>query len=250
MPSALYDTIGGGYAAYRRPDARLAARIDAALGSARTVVNVGAGAGSYEPAGRAVLAVEPSAVMVAQRRPGSAPAVRGVAEALPLRTASVHAALAVLTIHHWPSWRRGLAEMRRVARERVVLFTWDPASDGFWLVRDYFPEIMPLDRATFPTLEDIADALGPVRVSAVPVPADCTDGFLGAYWRRPEAYLDAGARGAISAFARMPEVEPRLARLARDVRDGAWAERNRGLIALDELDVGYRLVVAELDGST
>jgi SAM-dependent methyltransferase len=245
MAEALYDRIGVGYSAHRRPDPRIEARIDAALGSARTVLNVGAGSGSYEPAARAVVAVEPSAEMVRQRPRGSAPAVRAAAEHLPFRDASFDAALAVLTLHHWRDWRAGLAQLRRVARERVVLLTWDPdGGAGFWLVREYFPEILEADRLTFPSLEELAAVLGPVDVQPVPIPADCSDGFLGAYWRRPAAYLDAGVRGAISGFARLEEPGPRLARLAADLADGTWASRHHALLSAAELDLGYRLVIA------
>lgn len=244
MSGTLYDTIGRGYSAHRRPDPRLAARIEGALGGARTVVNVGAGTGSYEPAAREVVAVEPSEVMVRQRPRGSAPVVRASADGLPFRDGAFDAALAILTIHHWPDWRRGLAELRRVARDRVVLFTWDPDGPLFWLVREYFPEIPRADRATFPSLEAMSRVLGPLAVHPVPVPADCADGFLGAYWRRPEAYLDAGVRGAVSAFARVPDTGARLARLAADLADGTWMRRHGELLALEELDVGYRLVVA------
>lgn len=240
----LYDRIGIGYAAWRRPDPRIAGRIEAALGAARTVLNVGAGAGSYEPADRAVVAVEPSAEMIRQRAPSAAPAVRGAAEALPFRGRSFDVAMAVLTIHHWSDAHGGLAELRRVARDRVAILTWDPEHPGFWLVRDYFPEIPAMDRETFPTLATIEDALGPVEVRPVPIPADCTDGFLGAYWRRPATYLDAGARGAISAFARLHDVDTRLAQLRADLADGSWERRNRDILSLAEIDLGYRLIVA------
>lgn len=242
--SILYDRIGVGYAAFRRPDPRIARRIEAALGPARSVVNVGAGTGSYEPADRAVVAVEPSAEMVRQRAASAAPAVRGAAEQIPLRDRSVDAALAVLTLHHWTDWRRGLAEMRRVARERVVILTWDAWHPGFWLVQEYFPEIVEADRETFPTLDAMAGVLGPIDVQPVPIPADCSDGFLGAYWRRPALYLDAGVRGAISAFARLRDADAKLARLRADLADGSWEARHRDLLALPELDLGYRLVVA------
>ena len=244
MAQALYDTIGSGYARFRRPDPRIAARIDAALGGARTVLNVGAGAGSYEPAGRAVVAVEPSAVMVRQRAPGSAPAVRATADRLPFRSASFDAALAILTVHHWPDRRRGLAELRRVARGPVVLLTWDPDGPSFWLTRDYFPGIVEADRRAFPTLAELEDTLGALDVRPVPIPADCTDGFLGAYWRRPDAYLDAGARGAISALAGVPDADPRIEHLRADLSGGAWARDHADLLALPDLDLGYRLVVA------
>ncbi len=244
MPGVLYDTIGRGYAPHRRPDARIAARVAAALGDAGSVVNVGAGAGSYEPAGRRVAAVEPSGVMVRQRAAGTAPAVRAVAGALPFRDGAFDAALGVLTLHHWPDWRRGVAEMRRVARARVVILTWDPDHPGFWLTTDYFPTVIPADRAAFPRLADLAAALGGASVRPVPVPADCTDGFLGAYWRRPAAYLDPGVRGAISALARIPDPAPALARLAADLADGSW-ERRWAHLPADEMDLGYRLVVAD-----
>ncbi|HEX7243836.1 MAG TPA: class I SAM-dependent methyltransferase [Longimicrobiaceae bacterium] len=244
MRTQLYDRIGTGYGRFRRPDPRIASRIHRALGGARSVVNVGAGAGSYEPADRPVVAVEPSATMVAQRPAGAAPAVRAVASALPFRDASFDAALAVLTLHHWPDWRAGVAELARVARERVVVLTCDPDAEGFWLVRDYFPGIVEQDRRVFPPPDDLARALGGADVVPVPVPWDCADGFLGAYWRRPEAYLNAGVRGAISAFARLPDAEEGLARLRGDLADGAWARRNADVLTRGELDVGYRLVVA------
>lgn len=245
MSPALYDRIGVGYSAHRRPEARIAARIAEALGPARTVVNVGAGAGSYEPATGRVVAVEPSAEMVRQRAPDAAPAVRASAEALPFPDRAFHAALAVLTVHHWPDWRAGLAEMRRVARGPVVILTWDPDHPPFWLVRDYFPEIVDRDRATFPSFAGMERVLGPMRIHPVPVPADCVDGFLGAYWRRPAAYLDAGARGAISAFSTLRDVETGLMRLRADLADGTWQRRNADLLGRAELDIGYRLVVAE-----
>jgi SAM-dependent methyltransferase len=241
---ALYDRIGIGYAAYRRPDGRIAAHIADALGAARTVLNVGAGAGSYEPAEGTVVAVEPSAGMVRQRPPSAAPAVRAVAGALPFRDGAFDAALAVLTIHHWPDWRARLREMRRVARGRVVVLTWDPDHPGFWLVQEYFPQILEIDRRILPSLAAIGEVLGPVEARPVPVPADCSDGFLGAYWRRPAMYLDTGARGAISSFAKLPDVEAGLRRLRADLADGTWRRRHGDLLAHAELDIGYRLIVA------
>ncbi|HEU0016049.1 MAG TPA: methyltransferase domain-containing protein [Longimicrobium sp.] len=241
----LYDRIGAGYGKHRRPDPRIAAAILDALGPAETVVNVGAGTGSYEPAGRRVAAVEPSAAMVRQRPAGSAAAVRAAAEALPFTGGAFDAALAVLTIHHWSDWRRGLGEMRRVARERVVILTYDAEHPGFWLVQEYFPAIREIDRRIMPPLDAVAEVLGALEVRPLPIPADCSDGFLGAYWRRPAMYLDAGARGAISSFAALPDVEPGLARLRADLEDGTWQRRHGGLMSREELDIGYRLVVAE-----
>ena len=242
--SQLYDTIGRNYRDYRQPEPRIAAAIARALGAATTVVNVGAGAGSYEPADRRVVAVEPSAEMVRQRPARAAPVVRASATALPFRDGAFAASLAVLTLHHWPDRPRGLREMARVARERVVILTWDPAVTEFWLVQDYFPEVIDIDAKNFPAMDEYAARLGPVEVVPVMIPHDCTDGFLGAYWRRPEKYLDAGVRGAISTFTKMADVEPGLARLRRDLDDGTWRRRHGDLQARDEIDLGYRLVVA------
>ena len=242
--SALYDRIGVGYAKLRRPDPRIAAKIVATLSSCERVLNVGAGAGSYEPADRQVVAVEPSAEMIRQRPREAAVVVQASAERLPFRDRSFDAALAILTVHHWPRRLEGLAEMRRVARDRVVIFTWDSEHPGFWLVQQYFPEILAYDRRAFPTLREIEAAVGPAAASAVPIPADCVDGFLGAYWKRPEHYLDARVRAAISSFSKF-DAAAGLARLRRDLDDGAWLAANGALRSLAELDVGYRLVVAE-----
>jgi SAM-dependent methyltransferase len=214
----------------------------AALGEAASVVNVGAGAGSYEPVDRPVVAVEPSTVMIRQRR-SPVPVVQASATALPFRAGAFAAALAVLTVHHWPDRVRGLAELARVAR-RVVVLTWDPAfTGGFWLVDDYFPEIAAMDRPLFPSVEELRSSLGTLEILPLPIPHDCTDGFLGAYWRRPEAYLDPGVRGAISTFAKVPDVGPGLDRLRADLAGGRWARRHGHLLDRTELDLGYRLVV-------
>jgi SAM-dependent methyltransferase len=258
----LYDNIGRGYAAFRRPDRRIASAIDAALGDAFSVVNIGAGTGSYEPPGRTVLAVGPSEVMIRQRSAGAAPCMQGSAEALPLETASVDAAMAILSAHHWTDLERGLGEMARVARKRVVLLSWIPDAPGaapFWLTEDYFPEIAAHDRTIFPNAASLTAMLdritrlggasgGSVRMTPVPIPHDCTDGLLCAYWRRPEAYLSADVRAAMSSFARI-DAEAGLAKLRADLSSGRWAERNSPLLALDALDVGYRMVCCELHGS-
>jgi SAM-dependent methyltransferase len=243
-----YDTLGVGYTAVRREDPRIAERIRIALGDARTVVNVGAGAGSYEPAELDVTGVEPSALMRAQRPAGAPPVVDARAEQLPFADDSFDAALSVLSIQHWQDPERGLAELRRVARRRVVLFLWDPAAlNDSWLVRDYLPEfrvLVPTDYA----LDDVLAALGGGRVEPVAIPHDCQDGFLHAYWRRPRAYLDPRVRAGISVFHLLDDrvVESGLGRLAADLDSGAWERRNAALLGLDELDLGYRLVVAEL----
>ncbi len=241
----LYDEIGAGYGTLRRPDSRIATAILRALDRADTIVNVGAGAGSYEPSDRSVVAVEPSLTMIRQRRTGSAPVVQASALELPFRDDAFAAALAILTVHHWPDRARGLGELARVGRGRAVIVTWDPATSGFWLVEDYFPEIVELDRPIFPTLEEFGRALGPIEVRTLPIPHDCVDGFLGAYWRRPRAYLDARVRGAISTFSKIRTLEPGLARLRRDLEDGTWERRHGDLLGRAELDLGYRLVIAK-----
>jgi SAM-dependent methyltransferase len=222
----------------------------AALGEAQWVLNVGAGSGSYEPPDRPVVAVEPSAVMLAQRAGGAAPAVRARAEALPFPDRSFDAVMGVLTLHHWSDRAGGLAECARVARQRVVLLTWDPEANAFWLLQEYLPAIAAVDRELFPPMSAYAEAFGPgarVEVEALPVPRDCVDGFLGAYWARPAAYLDPAVRAGISAFA-YPGAEAGLERLAADLASGAWHSRHGDRLEADDLDVGYRLVVARLSG--
>ena len=239
--STLYDTIGLNYADLRRPDARIAARIDAALGNAQTVINVGAGTGGYEPTDRHITAVEPSAEMIKQRRTSGATAIQGHAEDLPFEDNTFDAAMATLTIHHWTDKAKGAREMRRVARDKLVFLTFDPAFHDFWLV-DYFPALITLDDGQMPPLTDYESWLGPVSISPVPIPHDCTDGFLAGYWKRPAAYLDERARAAMSSFWKIGDVSDGLARLRSDLDSGAWEQRYADLLNLEELDCGYRLV--------
>jgi SAM-dependent methyltransferase len=238
-----YDEIGRSYTATRRPDPRLAAQIQRALGDARTVLNVGAGTGAYEPADREVLAVEPSATMRAQRPADAAPVIDGRAEALPFADDAFDAAMAVLTVHHWADPATGLRELRRVARRVVVVgFDTDWASRT-WLTRDYLPGLL---EPASPGLAKAAEALGAERVEPVPIPHDCTDGFLHAYWRRPQAYLDPVVRANISVLALLDDatVGTFTQALAGDLESGLWERRNGHLRALRELDCGYRLLVA------
>lgn len=243
----LYDSIGTAYTATRRTDPRIAATIWAALGDARTVLNVGAGTGSYEPPDRDVTAVEPSAVMRAQRPASAAPCVAAGAESLPFEDGSFDAAMAVSTVHHWRDPIAGLREMRRVAR-RVVMFTHDASEAGwlhrFWLIRDYLPEVAGLV-AGRPSVDDLARAVG-ARLEPVPVPWDCADGLFEAYWRRPGAYLDDHVRRAVSIWARVgPQVEQRAVHdLRGDLACGRWADRNHDLLALDAAELGLRLLTA------
>jgi SAM-dependent methyltransferase len=246
--SRLYDRIGRSYRATRRPDPRIAVLIDGALGNARSVVNVGAGTGAYEPTGREVLAVEPSETMIAQRRPGSAPAIQASAEELPLADGSFDAALAVNTVHHWSDVRAGLRELRRVARSRIVIFLRDPRSgDRFWLVEDYLPVLDPSPRLSA-IVETIEDELGPTLAVRVPLPRDCVDGLFSAYWARPERYLDADTRRNISNFALAKEedLDDGLAGLQADLESGTWDRRYRHLRSLPGLDLGHRLLIAKL----
>jgi len=239
--SASYDTIGVNYSDLRKPDARIEAAIGDALGPAQTVLNVGAGTGSYEPAGRTVTALELSAEMISQRGAVAAPVVQGTAEDLPFADNAFDAAMAILTVHHWSDQEKGLKALRRVARDRVVLLTYDPSFRGFWLA-DYFPGLVTLDEEQMPRMSDYAAWLGPVEITAVPIPQDCTDGFLCAYWKRPAAYLDPRIRAAISSFWKIGDLSEGLEKLAADLDSGAWAERHAGLHELDECDFGYRLV--------
>ncbi|MEV6630426.1 MerR family transcriptional regulator [Actinoplanes sp. NPDC051470] len=243
----LYDDIGSAYPATRRTEPRIAARIWEAIGDARTVLNVGAGTGSYEPRDREVTAVEPSAVMRAQRPAGAAPCVAASADSLPFEDQSFDVAMAVSTVHHWPDPVAGLREMRRVAR-RVVVFTYDADDTGwrqrFWLTRDYLPEFADL-LVGWPSLTDMTRAIGG-RAEPVLIPWDCEDGFFEAHWRRPEAYLEEHVRRAVSVWTRVgPQAEQRaVSALRKDISSGRWAERNRDVVALDAAELGLRLLVA------
>lgn len=253
MEGALYDRLGRSYAATRRADPRLAAAIWGALGDAETVLNVGAGAGSYEPPDRDVVAIEPSTVMIAQRPPGCAPVLQASAEELPFADQSFDAAMAVFSDHHWRDRDQGLKELRRVARRRIVLFNMDPAQAGrLWMTSEYLPEFFRLIAGRYRDAgvwqRELGRAWGNVRLIGVPVPHDCTDGFYGAFWRRPEAYLDPGVRAGISVFARLPggAVDRAIKALDADLRSGAWRRRHRDLLGLAELHLGYQVAVAEL----
>jgi SAM-dependent methyltransferase len=241
--NALYDTIGKGYANHRKPDPRIAALIETALGAAKSVINIGAGAGSYESKGRQITPVEPSATMIAQRPPAAAKAIQGTAERLPFPDKSFDAATALLTTHHWTDLEAGLREMKRVSRGPCVFFDHDGGTHDFWLI-DYFPEARPHMRPLLDmkTARAVFDEL---RIVPVPVPHDCTDGFLCSYWRRPERYLDPDARAAISFFSLVDDPAPSLARLRSELQDGTWSRRYGRLLDETAMDFGYRLVIAE-----
>jgi SAM-dependent methyltransferase len=244
--ATLYDNIGRNYSGRRQSDPRIAAAIEYAIHGCGSILNVGAGAGSYEPNSRFVVAVEPSRTMIAQRPAGSAPVVQAGAEALPFRDASFDAVVGILTVHHWQGQQQGFAECARVARSRVVFLTIDMDVCGrFWLYH-YLPDLLRVDRQIFPSLERFEQALGPIELTAVPIPADCRDGFLGAYWKRPRAYLDPAVRASISTFSKIGDVTQPLARLENDIDSGKWRQRYSSLQNVSELDLGYRLVAARI----
>ncbi len=242
----LYDSIGAGYSTGPRPDPRIADVILNAIGGSHSVVNVGAGSGSYEPDDRRVVSVEPALTMIRQRSKPSSRLVRAKAERLPFRDGVFDCSLAVLTIHHWSPVREGLAELRRVARKSVIL-TWDQEIwRRFWLF-DYCPDLRRQDDLRAVPIATIAEALGPCNVTAIPIPHNCVDGFQAAFWRRPAAYLDREVRAGMSGFAQAAPAsyEDGLARLAADLSDGTWQRQHAALMKCESMDFGYRLIVAD-----
>lgn len=239
----IYDRIGIGYATRRRPDPRIAEALHAHLRGAESVVNVGAGTGSYEPDWCTVTAVEPSSEMISQRPEGAAPVVQARAENLPFEDDLFDAGLAVLTVHHWSDAAAGLRELRRVVRGPVVILTYDPRVASFWLL-DYMPALGTLDIGQMPQWPVYEAALGPVDTQPLPIPRDCVDGFLCAYWQRPEAYLDPEVRRSISSFAKIGDQTEALAQLEADIESGAWARKYARFLEMDACDFGYRVVVA------
>ncbi len=240
--SPRYDAIGINYLELRRPDRRIASVIEQALGDAKTILNVGAGTGSYEPQDRAVTAVEPSSEMIRQRQPGSARVVQASAEDLPFDDKAFDAAMGVLTVHHWADPQAGLREVRRVTRGPIVLLTFDPSFRP-WLT-DYLPQLAVLDDDRMPAMARYQEWLGNIEVTAVPIPHDCTDGFLYAYWRRPTAYLDPRIRTGSSSFWAIEGADEGLELLRHDLDTGKWERRYGELVNFDAYDAGYRLVVS------
>jgi SAM-dependent methyltransferase len=241
--AAIYDKIGLNYSELRKPDSRIAEAIRSELGGAKTVLNVGAGTGSYEPSDLTVTAIEPSAEMIKKRAPEIAVAIQASADDLPFDDKVFDVAMAVLTIHHWPDKEAGLREIRRVTKGRIVLVTFDPAHRP-WLTH-YLPELAILDESQMPEMADYQRWLGNIEIKPLLVPHDCSDGFLHAYWRRPEAYLDPRIRSGSSSFWAIGDVNAGIQRLAADLVSGEWERRYFDLLTLDVYDAGYRLVIAD-----
>lgn len=246
--TTLYNEIGTRYLLGRRTDPKIAAQIHDALAGAESVLNVGAGTGSYEPAHLKVSAVEPSQAMINQRTKASAPVVQAQAEDLPFEDGRFSHCMTVLSMHHWQNRKQAFNEIKRVTRHRFVAVTWDPDSEPFWLTRDYFPEVYEIDKQIFPSLTELHQSFEHIDVSVLKIPADCVDGFFGAYWCRPEAYLNELVRANMSTFWKIKNLDAGLARLESDLKSGVWESSNSELLNSDYLDAGYKIVIAELAG--
>ena len=239
---AKYDQIGINYAQKRKSDPRIATQVLNQLEGAQRIVNIGAGAGSYEPTDMDLVALEPSTEMINQRSADAHPVVQGVAESLPFPDQSFTHALTILSMHHWKNRDLAFNEINRVATERFVAVSWNPDAEPFWLTRDYFPEIIDLDRTIFPNAEEFASYFDDVEISPLLIPEDCTDGFLAAYWKRPSAYLDESVRNSISSFSNLHDISDRLARLESDIESGKWHRMNQSILSESVLDAGYIII--------
>ena len=243
---AIYDEIGNNYSVTRCTDPKIAKLLYEELQGATRIVNIGAGTGSYEPENIELVAVEPSSVMIAQRKVGSHPVEQAFAEKLPFENSSFSHAMTVLSMHHWQNRERAFQEINRVATEKFVAITWDPASEPFWLTRDYFPEIYEMDQRIFPDLEELNQYFDEVTIRPLQIPSDCQDGFLTAFWKRPEAYLSSKVRQAMSPFSKIKNMSEGLQKLGDDLASGVWARNNHTILGLSSLDVGYRVISARV----
>lgn len=241
---ALYDSIGINYSVTRCTDPTIAKELHAELQGATRIVNIGAGTGSYEPDDIDLIAVEPSSAMISQRNPGSHIAVKAFAEKLPFDNSSFSHAMTVNSIHHWSNRALAFSEINRVATNKFVAITWDPASEPFWLTRDYFPEIYELDKRIFPAIEEFSEFFDDVKIRPLKIPSDCQDGLLAAFWKRPAAYLSSQVRQATSPFSKIENLETGLEKLKADLADGTWVRNNQAILNESALDVGYRLIAA------
>lgn len=243
---AIYNKIGNYYALGRRVDPYIESQIHAKLKGAASVLNLGAGTGSYEPSDVAVTAVEPSEAMIIQRKKSSTPVLQAYAESLPFESDSFSHCMTILSMHHWNDRKKAFAEIKRVTRDRFVAVTWDPDSEPFWLTRDYFAEIHDIDKNIFPCLSEFEDSFENIEVSVLKIPANCTDGFLAAFWKRPEAYLDELVRVNISTFTRITKLKEGLDQLQNDIQTGAWQLRNSELSENEFIDAGYRIISIDI----
>jgi SAM-dependent methyltransferase len=245
---AIYDDIGNDYSVTRRTDPKIAQQLYAELRGATRIVNIGAGTGSYESGDIELVAVEPSSVMISQRKrkAGAHRVEQAFAEKLPFDDKSFSHAMTVLSMHHWQDRARAFREINRVATEKFVAITWDPKSEPFWLTRDYFPEIYEMDQRIFPALEELDEYFDEVTIRPLQIPSDCQDGFLTAFWKRPEAYLSRQVRQAMSPFSKIKNLAQGLQKLEEDLASGQWAKNNRAILDASYLDVGYRLISARV----
>lgn len=243
---AIYDDIGNNYSVTRGTDPKIAEQLYSELQGATRIVNIGAGTGSYEPENMEVVAVEPSAVMISQRKVGSHRVEQAFAEKLPFENSSFSHAMTVLSMHHWQDRARAFQEINRVTTEKFVAITWDPTSEPFWLTRDYFPEIYEMDKRIFPDLEELNEYFDEVTMRPLQIPSDCQDGFLTAFWKRPEAYLSSTVRQAMSPFSKIKNLSAGLQKLEDDLASGVWASNNHAILGLSWLDVGYRVISARV----
>ena len=244
---ATYDQIGINYAQKRKSDPRIAAQILDRLQGVEKILNIGAGTGSYEPANMDLVALEPSLEMIKQRSADAHPVIQGVAESLPFEDNSFSHALTILSMHHWKNQAKAFQEINRVVTDQFIAVSWNPKSTGFWFTRDYFPEIVEMDQHTFPSIELFEQHFNDVKVEPLLIPEDCVDGFLAAYWKRPEAYLDQNVRNSISSFSKLDHIEERLQRLETDIKSGAWHQQNQTILHQSELDAGYIIISASIN---
>ncbi len=239
-----YNQLAESYRKYRKPDPRIAERILFHIEGAKQILNVGAGIGSYEPNGPDIVALEPSYGMILQRNNSQVNLIQGIAEQIPFKNNIFDVSMGILTIHHWSDITLGLKEMARVTKNKIILLTWIGYGNDFWL-ENYIPEITGIDFNLFPTLEELESILGNTLIETLEIPHDCSDGFMCAYWRRPEAYLDSGVREAISTFSRIPNIQNQLNNLHDEIENGVWHKKHGHLLEKESLDLGYRLVVSK-----
>lgn len=244
----IYDKIGITYSVTRCTDPKIAQQLYAELVGATRIVNIGAGTGSYEPEHVDLVAVEPSAKMIAQRKADAYPVEQAFAEELPFGDNSFSHAMTVLSMHHWTDRPRAFQEINRVTTEKFVAITWDPHAEPFWLTRDYFPEIHEADHRIFPDLAELSQYFDDVVMRPLQIPSDCQDGFFAAFWKRPDVYLRPEVRQAMSPFAKIENLAEGLQKLEQDLTSGQWAAKNAAILHASTLDVGYRIITAKMTG--